>query len=59
MNRPTVSIYQSVIDNAWVVHVDTDPDGEVNERGPTPLRVYVNDDGAPIYANPELPGPAA
>ena len=53
---PTVDVYQSGEDGAWVVHVDT---GDLNENqdGPCPLRVYINDDiDDPAYANPPLKG---
>lgn len=51
MKKPKVDIYQSDIDGAWIVHIDTDPDGECDHRGPKPLRVYIND-GETVYENP-------
>ncbi len=53
MNKPTIDIYQG-IDGAWVVHVDTDAEGgQVNAKGPCPLRVYIND--GVVYENPKYP----
>ena len=34
---------------AWVVHIDTGHIGE-NDKGPSPLRVYIND--GEVYENP-------
>ncbi len=47
-------------DGAAVVHIETDEDLlPCNERGPRPLRVYLNDDtDAPLWANPPAPGGA-
>ncbi len=56
MQKPTVDIYQSEHDGTWVVHIDTDPEGDCNEQGPTPLRVYINDDLEGVYVNPPFPG---
>jgi len=55
MKAPTADIYQAE-DGAWVVHIDTDPEGECTELGPRPLRVYIND-GEPVYQNPVRQNP--
>jgi hypothetical protein len=56
MEKPTVDIYRSEIDGAWVVHVDTVEESreDCDAVGPKPLRIYVND-GDAIYENPPLP----
>lgn len=50
MTKPTFQLYIGK-DGAFVVHVDT-IDMDENGQGPSPLRVYLNDDI--IYANPDL-----
>ena len=47
----TLDVYRQT-DGAWVIHIDTE-EMEENSNGPTPLRVYINDDtDSPAYANP-------
>jgi hypothetical protein len=53
LEAPRMQVYQSEVDDVWVVHVDTHPDGPENDKGPM-LRIYVNDDG-PVFANPDMP----
>ncbi|KKN52715.1 hypothetical protein LCGC14_0609960 [marine sediment metagenome] len=52
MKKPTIEIYQSPDDGAWVVRVDTEEHSpeDCNADGPFPLRVYIND--GITYANP-------
>lgn len=53
-HRPTTEVYQSGVDGAWVIHIDTHEEMLCDETGPYPLRVHIND-GDAIYVNPDLP----
>ena len=51
----TLDVYQSGIDGALVIHLDTDEELlPCNVHGPAKLRVYIND-GDAIYENPRFP----
>ena len=49
----TFDVYQSESDGAWIIHIETPDEMDGDSKGPSPLRVLIND-GDPIYENPAL-----
>jgi hypothetical protein len=53
MTEPVIVHYRSEVDQALVVHIDTEGIPDDGEHGPK-IRIYLNDN--PVYEDPVFPG---